>query len=150
MDELTASMISNIQIFYRDGREIARWVYNDNGTIKKEGKKVTGIVRMYHPEGMLSSEMTYRNGELNGRYLLLSEQGRIEEEGAFKNNELDGSWKQYYDTGSVKLEGVYRIGKRNGSFRLYFPNGMLQEEETYANGRLYGGIYFNNVCKGFF
>lgn len=146
MDELTSRMYMNVQVFYKDEAEIARWYYNDNGTIKKEGKKISGVVRMYHPNSMLASEMGYRNGELDGHYLLLSEAGKVEEEGAFRNNELDGTYRQYHETGSIKLEGRYRNGKREGAFKLYYPSGMMEEEGNYSKGILDGGVreYYEN------
>jgi antitoxin component YwqK of YwqJK toxin-antitoxin module len=146
MDELTSKMYLNVQVFYKNDAEIARWYYNDNGTIKKEGRKITGVVRMYHPKGMLGSEMTYKNSELNGHYLLLSETGKVEEEGSFKTDELDGPHRQYHESGSLKLEGRYRQGKKEGVFKLYYASGILEEEETYRNGNLDGEVrqYYEN------
>jgi antitoxin component YwqK of YwqJK toxin-antitoxin module len=146
MDELTSKMYLNVQVFYKDEIETARWYYNDNGTIKKEGKKISGVVRMYHPNNMLASEMSYKNGELDGHYLLLSEAGKVEEEGSFKNNELDGTYRQYHETGGIKLEGRYRKGKKEGIFRLYYASGMLEEEETHKKGVLDGEVkeYYEN------
>ncbi|HDQ26081.1 MAG TPA: toxin-antitoxin system YwqK family antitoxin [bacterium] len=139
MQEYTAKMQSNTQIFYdKDSREAARWIYGDKGTIKKTGKRINGVVRMYHEGGVLASEITYKNSELNGHYLLLSPEGKIEEEGFFRDNNLDGEYKQYHENGRLKLAGGYKKGRREGAHKLYYPSGSIQEEEFYKDGVLDG------------
>jgi hypothetical protein len=57
-------------------------------------------------------ETQYRNGELHGRYELLTEEG------------------QKYDIGS------YKDGKRHGLRSQWSPEGTLLDDETYVNGEL--------------
>ncbi|MFP4466999.1 MAG: toxin-antitoxin system YwqK family antitoxin [Candidatus Goldiibacteriota bacterium] len=138
MNEYTTKIQENVQKFYEGNSEVATWYYNPDGTIKKEGKSISGVVRQYYDNDVLASEMSYAAGELNGYYILFDEKGTAEEEGAFKANELHGVYKQYYPDGRLKLQGKYKHGKKDGVFRLYFENGVVEEEENYKNGVLHG------------
>src|SRR6056297_591217 len=47
-DKIFAEIVSiktgNTEVFYKNGREIARWTQNEDGTIKKYGETIDGIV----------------------------------------------------------------------------------------------------------
>jgi len=66
-DKIFAEIVSvktgNIEVFYKMGREIARWTTNEDGTIIKEGETIDGIVKYYIGKD-LKEEHIYDDGTL--------------------------------------------------------------------------------------
>ncbi len=72
-DKIFAEIVSiktgNTEVFYKNGREIARWIYSADGTVKKYGETIDGIVQYYvgktlkeehiYDEGILTSIKKY-------------------------------------------------------------------------------------------
>jgi hypothetical protein len=71
------------------------WIFNDNGTVIKEGETITGIVKAYYDNGYLFSETYYSNGI------------------------RDGLCRQYYPDGTLMYSGYYSMGYRHGNWRSY-------------------------------
>jgi len=79
-DKIFAEIISvktgNIEVFYKNGKEVARWITNPDGTVKKSGETIDGIVQ-YFVGKTLKEEHIYDDGFLvtikkydkNGRVL---------------------------------------------------------------------------------
>jgi antitoxin component YwqK of YwqJK toxin-antitoxin module len=61
--EIVAVRTGNTEVFYKNGREIARWTYEKDGTIKKYGETIDGIVK-YYVGKILKEEHTYDDGYL--------------------------------------------------------------------------------------
>lgn len=66
-DKIFAEIVSikagNTEVFYKNGREIARWTHNEDGTIKKYGETIDGIVQ-YYVNKTLKEEHIYDEGRL--------------------------------------------------------------------------------------
>ncbi|MBP7791630.1 MAG: hypothetical protein KA120_01025 [Candidatus Goldbacteria bacterium] len=66
-DKIYAEIVSvrtgNTEVFYKNGREIARWTHEADGTVKKYGETIDGIVKYYVGKD-LKEEHTYDEGFL--------------------------------------------------------------------------------------
>lgn len=66
-DKIYAEIVSvstgDQEVFYKNGREIARWTHEKDGTIKKYGETIDGIVQ-YFVENTLKEEHIYDDGYL--------------------------------------------------------------------------------------
>jgi len=92
-DKIFAEIVSirtgNVEVFYKNGREIARWTHSPDGTIKKYGETIDGIVQ-YYVGKTLKEEHIYDQGILTtikkydkkGR--VISEKTFLKEEGLEK------------------------------------------------------------------
>lgn len=66
-DKIYAEIVSvrtgDTEVFYKNGREIARWTHEKDGTIKKYGETIDGVVK-YYVGKILREEHTYDEGFL--------------------------------------------------------------------------------------
>jgi len=59
--EIVSIKTGETEVFYRQGREIARWLHGADGTIKKYGERIDGIVK-YYVGKHLKEEHEYDDG----------------------------------------------------------------------------------------
>ena len=79
----------------------------------------------------LSSEINYKNGMKNGKFLKNYPNGKIKEIGFFIDDEVDGQFKEYFDNGNLRYEGKYLNGNEVGVHKVYESNGPLLYEKYY-------------------
>ena len=63
-----------------------------------------GYTKLYHPNGIVSSEGLMVNGQPEGVWKNYNEDGQLVSEGSRKNHQLDGVWKFYSDSGRIQME----------------------------------------------
>ena len=73
-----------------------------------------GYNKFYHPNGKISSEGMYRNGQPDGYWKTYSVTGLLKSEGNRLNMLLDSTWVFYTETGDTLEIMNYRLGKRSG------------------------------------
>ncbi len=61
--EIVSIRTENNEVFYKNGREIARWTHETDGTVKKYGETIDGVVQ-YYVGKMLKEEHIYDQGFL--------------------------------------------------------------------------------------
>lgn len=122
----------------------------------KEGQR-EGKYYEYFENGEKSVEIMYRNGKMDGVYLVYHKNGKKKIEGFYKDDLKEGNWYQYdwnermtdkinyvhnkaeglaygyHDNGNIMAIVHYRNGKKNGRFERYTENGQLEEEGKYEN-----------------
>jgi antitoxin component YwqK of YwqJK toxin-antitoxin module len=89
----------NRYVFYNADEPVATWIFNDDGTVIKEGVVITGPVRVYYDSGVLFTEAYYRGGIREGIY------------------------RNYYPDGTLMMTGNYNAGFRNGMWTSYVSGG---------------------------
>jgi antitoxin component YwqK of YwqJK toxin-antitoxin module len=66
-DKIYAEIVSvstgDLEVFYKNGREIARWTHEKDGIIKKYGETIDGVVQ-YYIDNALKEEHIYDDGFL--------------------------------------------------------------------------------------
>lgn len=150
--------------FNTEGDVITEEVY-DNGYLKdrkefnrfdEKGLK-TGIWRTYFPNGMLESEISYKDGKKDGLTKYFNKKGKLLDIKKMEGDTIAGHsdeiviielYKEYYPDGKIKLIGGNDNGLRSGIFREYdkkgeIINGYIFENDTMvAEGIITGdGIY---------
>ena len=110
------------------------------------GKLLTGIMKMFYPNGNLWGEITFKDGKAEGLSKDYYPNGNLESEGTYKDGKPDGLWKKYYENGNLKDETTYKDGKEEGLVKGYYPNGNLWGEATYKDGKPEGLVkeYYEN------
>ncbi len=98
----------------------------------------TSTKKTYWENGQLKSELTYKDGKLNGRAVWYYENGEKELEAYYKDNILDGKLLRWYENGLQEVESFYKDGKLNGKAVTYNGFGYVVLEENYRNDTLYG------------
>ncbi|HDT15584.1 MAG TPA: hypothetical protein ENN55_05175 [Firmicutes bacterium] len=89
-DKIFAEIVSirtgENEVFYKQGREIARWVHSPDGTIKRYGETIDGLVK-YYVGNTLKEEHTYDEGQIVSikKY---NKDGRVISERKFKSEDL--------------------------------------------------------------
>lgn len=70
--------------------------------------------------------------------------GEISQIGCFKNGRLQGEWIMFDENGKKIALGEYKEGKRIGEWFYWNPNGEALREVTYSNGKLINVIEWKN------
>ena len=72
----------------------------------------TGACQDFYDEGILKSEMNYKDGLLNGNFVSFYINGNKQSEGNYILGKRTGLWKRYHDNGNIYLEGEFLEGKK--------------------------------------
>lgn len=90
--------------------------------------ELSGVVRRWHPNGVLATEAVYVNGKRHGAYRCYDEQKRLVEEAFYRNDKKHGHGKTYRGDGGYTDTEYYEgelIVKRD-----YYPDGRLKSVWT--------------------
>jgi antitoxin component YwqK of YwqJK toxin-antitoxin module len=147
-------------VYYFDSTEIESWVKNYNmgqlhgyqydfaingDTIKVEhyvNGLLTGEKRTfkYNPatkHTYMDKKTSYKNGLLDGPFLIYNKDSVIIEETYYKEGKKNGVFKYYYDDGVLLRTENWDMGSRNGEFKTLYYDQTLQSIENYkkASGK---------------
>ncbi len=89
-------------------------------------------------DSSISSEMYYKNGELDSVYRDYNYGGKLRSEGKYRYGKKEGVWKYYQDNQKLKYEENYVNGNDEGLILLYTEDGSKDKQLTYKNGELEG------------
>ncbi|MEW4922127.1 tetratricopeptide repeat protein [Algibacter sp. 2305UL17-15] len=152
-----------------NGERDQKWTwYYPNGDIKEtalyENTKLNGANHQLFKNGKPNIVTNFKDGKLDGEYLLYNDKGALIEKKYFKEGKLDGLYKsyfkvgesllewhvpykngdvasiatEYYANGDVYADIPFENGKRHGVEKKYYFNKKTSSEITYANGQLNG------------
>ena len=85
--------------------------------------------------GPFTSQATFENGRLHGKWIILDSEQRKISEWEYTNGVLHGLSIWNYASGSPMREATFLDGLVDGYLRQYDPNGKLVIDETYQQGR---------------
>jgi antitoxin component YwqK of YwqJK toxin-antitoxin module len=118
--------------------------------LKYKGTPFTGILKVYFFESetlkklSLQETSIYKDGKLNGHYILYNTKGEILVEANFKKGYLDGNYKKFEEWERSADSGIYiqkvqdanfKDGLLDGKYERYNTNGEI-EIRNYRNGNL--------------
>jgi antitoxin component YwqK of YwqJK toxin-antitoxin module len=128
-----------------------------------EEKPKNGVIKEYHWDGILKSELSYVDGELNGVSKQFYEDGKLKstmsyENGLksglettysknnndviglikYENGEKEGLAKAFYGNNKLKQTTTYKNGNAHGKSQVYYKNGKIAKETGYLNGQRNG------------
>lgn len=104
------------------------------------------VERTYYPDGTIWSEMTKKDGVLDGPYIVYHRNGKKELSVNYVNGVVEGLYTTFYYKGVRKEETMYVNGIREGESRTYNDFGNPEKEMFYKNDKLDGPyIEFYNL-----
>jgi len=117
----------------------------------------------FYDNGNKSSELHYKNEQLNGESIYYYENGTIQSKYTYVNGVLQGASKSWFLNGSLENEISFKDGKLNGEKKIYNMDGTSAYIETYENDKLNGkyisyhsngkvrikGAYTNGLYDGY-
>lgn len=120
--------------------------YFDNGVLRLEGGirngKRNGLWRYYNPNGILTGESTYLDGDLSGPQKTYYLNGGIHTEYYCDSNKTNGLYKEYYENGQLKAQSWYMNDLQQGRYFNYYKNGKIQNTGYLENGKNVGTINY--------
>ena len=99
-----------------------------------EGALFNGVGYSVYSSGQLKFEVNYKDGKLDGLWILWWENGQLRTESNWKDGELDGLAKSWYEDGQLKFEINYKDGEYDGLYRTWDEDGQLASEKNYKDG----------------
>lgn len=97
--------------------------------------KLTGVRKVFFPEGKIAEEVTYVNGVKNGTYKQYTLKGVVLEESAYKEDKLHGPAIYRNAEGEVVAKGQYTNNKKTGKWQT-LEKGKVVKEEDMTNLRI--------------
>jgi antitoxin component YwqK of YwqJK toxin-antitoxin module len=115
-------------LFYENGEEIAKRVYQEGKTLVSEGRIPEGIAIERYPGGNIKNIITYKDQKRNGKAFGFYESGKLKIEACYRNDNPIGIGKRYYENGNLMAERKI-IDSKEIYHREYDETGRLKEEE---------------------
>ena len=91
------------EVYWGNGQLRYQWDY-------KDGKRADGESKGWWPDGSWKQIKTFKDGELNGRYVEWYGDGQKKSEGLYKDGKQDGLWTWWWENGEKWKEGTYNDG----------------------------------------
>lgn len=86
----------------------------------------------------LRSELTIKEGVVEGPAKYYYASGKLMEEGVFAKGEKDQKWVRYNENGSTSAIAFYSLGKKTGTWMVFDESGKKRFEMNYLNGEKTG------------
>jgi len=125
-------------IYFRDKKEIAKEIFDEEGNKNLTGKIPDGMAREYYESGKILGEWSYKDDKRNGLARTYYESGKILGEWNYKEDKSDGLAREYYENGKPKREWNLKDTKLNGFLKEYYESGSLKGEWNYKDDKLTG------------
>ena len=126
--------------------------YYPDGILESEipykNGKIDGVARWYYLSERVSLEINYKEGLKEGVMLRFSRSGKRESVENYKNDSLHGVSLKYNEEGILVSETLYENGKKNGETKQYFNDGTLFVTGFYKDD-LYDGKWTYFDMDGF-
>lgn len=135
----------------KDAPVVSYW---DDGVLKSELRykdgKLDGVCRWYYRNGKPEIEVTYSMDKLNGEATRWYENGNLEEKSYYKDNQYDGVVQEYNVFGTMVKLSTYENGVLNGLYYQWYDNGKQFMEGEYVDGMMHGSwlMYYQDGTIG--
>lgn len=127
-------------VFYRNGKKIARRVYQGGKTILSEGEIPDGRVVERYDSGKIKNIFIYKNGKKNGKAFAFYENGKLKKEATYLDDNPTGVTKIYYENGRLMVESKI-VNSKNIYYKDYYENGQLKQEIYYKGNEIIRKTY---------
>jgi len=106
-----------------------------------------GIIdlKLYSPDGIVTSEGRLKDGKKDGKWKFYTNTGILTSEENYKNGLYEGFTINYFNNGKISSYIEYKKGKKNGLFQAYYKNGNLKKEGFYLEDKANGYWYNYNI-----
>ena len=102
-----------------------------------EGKK-HGMARFIGRDGVVLSEIPYKNDQLHGELRQFFPNGSVMAVMHYEKDILSGSFDTFFENGMKRMEANYQNGLLNGKFLTFDEFGDKSTECSYLNGERVG------------
>jgi antitoxin component YwqK of YwqJK toxin-antitoxin module len=102
-----------------------------------------GVNRAWDEEGLLTAEIRYAKGELQGESVYYHPNGKKWKICPFSKSQLDGKMEVFLEDGSIFQTILYKEGKKNGLSARYWSIGKIAYQEEYADNLLLEACYYD-------
>lgn len=97
-----------------------------------------GIVKTWYDNGLLKTEIHYRDGIPHGVRKVWHNNGKPWSEGEFAYGKSHGVWSVWFPSGIKGQEIHFDHGTWNGTYSEWHENGKKKLERNYVNGKIQG------------
>jgi len=108
--------------------------------IEYHKKTPKGLVKTkketYHPNGVMSSELHFKDGKEHGLNRVWYENGQLGVEYSLKNGKQDGKSTSWYPNGVKKIESMYKDGVLDGVSSFWGEGGHERSIILYEEGKI--------------
>ncbi len=161
------------RVFYDNGKEVARQILNQQGSVVKEsGQPYSGQAKEFYSNGSLKKEAYFEKGLPQGKVNIYDQNGRLiaieqyekglkngqtilynfvhnvlsEERIDYKDGMLEGRHQVFGPNGKLILIEEYKADKLNGTRELFFRDGKTSSHENYKEDKLEGSrrLYYES------
>lgn len=109
--------------FYHPGKDAIMSVeYYSKG-------KLTGVRKVFFPEGAIAEEAQYQNGVKHGTYKKYTEEGIVLQELVYKEGKMHGAATYRNSKGEIVSKGNYTDNVKSGIW-MYYEKGKVVKKET--------------------
>lgn len=108
--------------------------------IEIEGTEENGIRRKYNEQGIIESEIPYKDSKPHGIQKTYYKTGKLFRETPLVMGRIEGVIKEYYPSGNLYREMPNIDGKAEGIIKKYYEDGKLMAESPYSKGKLLPGL----------
>tara|TARA_B100002052_G_scaffold46591_2_gene39438 strand:+ start:13719 stop:14405 length:687 start_codon:yes stop_codon:yes gene_type:complete len=105
------------------------------GTAKREYSKFDRVERFKDDGYGLGQFATFKDGKLNGPYVIRGNQNKISIKTNLKGAKIEGFFEEYYPSGQLKVKFKAKDGRVQGRYESYHNNGQL-EVITHCNQKV--------------
>lgn len=109
---------------------------SENGATQFSGELFSGVLS--ETKNGVKSELTIKEGVVEGEATYYSASGKLLEKGTFKQGKKDQKWVRFNTNGTTSAVAFYNLGKKTGTWLVYDENGKKRFEMNYADGEKTG------------
>ncbi|MEM1408690.1 MAG: toxin-antitoxin system YwqK family antitoxin [Bacteroidota bacterium] len=124
--------------------------YYPNGQLKMKAGYLNGLregkARKYYDNGALMETRYYADNKKNGRHQGWWVNGNQKFDYYFVKGEHEGMQKEWFNQGSLFKQLTYHLGKEEGAQKMWEVSGKIRANYVVKDGRRYGLIGLKN-CK---
>ncbi|MDA7498494.1 toxin-antitoxin system YwqK family antitoxin [Akkermansiaceae bacterium] len=103
--------------------------------LKLSNTPYTGKSFEFHENGNKKSELTLKEGKIDGLLLQWHANGQKKTEVNFKDGKQHGDVRGWHENGQKKSEETWKDGKQHGLAHLYYENGQMEQESNWKDGK---------------
>lgn len=127
---------TDFRLFYKDGREVTRYIRWETPNAKLVSGKVTPAhyTRTYEDGSPMEKLSCTDKG--NWAYESYYRSGPVYRKCTYLDGKLDGGLTDYFENGAKRVQIHYRQGKPHGRLQVWTEEGTLKRDQSYVNGKL--------------
>jgi antitoxin component YwqK of YwqJK toxin-antitoxin module len=128
--------LSVLLLFLLTGSLAAQDVVLKKGVyiLRDNGKPFSGVFREFDPENRLASELSIKDGFLDGASQFYYPSGSRKEIRTYKAGKKHGTWSMWNAQGIKTSEASFSEGLKDGAWFVWDDNGVKRYEMYYKNG----------------